>query len=97
MVEQLLVYGTLAPGHPNAHMLRDIGGTWEPATVTGVLLQEGWGAEMGYPGIKLDERGAEIKGFLFSSENLSRHWAALDSFGGTRQWGHASMGSDSID
>jgi hypothetical protein len=37
---------------------------------------------MGYPGIDLDERGGEVEGFLFSSEDLSDHWVALDAFEG---------------
>ena len=82
MIERLFVYGTLAPGRPNEHVLSEIGGSWEAAIVTGTLRQEGWGAAMGYPGIDLDEHGNEIQGFLFSSENLSDHWAKLDEFEG---------------
>ena len=82
MIQRLFVYGSLAPGRPNEHVLGEIGGSWEAATVTGTLRQEGWGAEMGYPGIVLDEHGNEIQGFLFSSEKLSDHWARLDEFEG---------------
>jgi gamma-glutamylcyclotransferase (GGCT)/AIG2-like uncharacterized protein YtfP len=42
MIERLFVYGTLAPGRPNEHVLSEIGGTWEAAIVTGTLRQEGW-------------------------------------------------------
>jgi gamma-glutamylcyclotransferase (GGCT)/AIG2-like uncharacterized protein YtfP len=82
MIQRLFVYGTLAPGRPNEHVLSEIGGSWEEATVTGTLRQEGWGAAMGYPGIVLDQHGDEIQGFLFSSEKLSDHWARLDEFEG---------------
>lgn len=82
MVERLFVYGTLAPGRPNEHLLGAIGGSWEPASVTGILRWEGWGAAMGFPGIDLDAHGAEVEGFLFSSANLASHWAALDAFEG---------------
>jgi hypothetical protein len=37
---------------------------------------------MGYPGIDLDENGGEVEGFLFTSKNLSSHWAYLDAFEG---------------
>jgi hypothetical protein len=37
---------------------------------------------MGYPGIVLDENGEEVEGFLFTSKNLSDHWANLDMFEG---------------
>ncbi len=82
MIERLFVYGTLAPGRPNEHVLGKIEDSWEAATVTGTLRQEGWGTEMGYPGIGLDEPGDQISGFLFSSEKLSDHWANLDEFEG---------------
>ena len=82
MTYRLFVYGTLAPGRPNEHVLADVPGTWEPATVKGTLLQEGWGAAVGYPGIVLDESGAEVHGLIFSSEELSAHWARLDEFEG---------------
>ncbi len=82
MIERLFVYGTLAPGRPNEHVLSAIGGSWDAASVTGSLRQEGWGAAMGYPGIDLDEHGDEVQGFLFSSEKLSDHWAMLDAFEG---------------
>jgi len=81
-MERLFVYGTLGPGRPNEHVLNAIGGSWQTATVTGTLRHAGWGAELGYPGIDLDEHGEEVQGFLFTSENLSGHWAVLDEFEG---------------
>ena len=82
MIEQLFVYGTLGPGRPNEHVLEAIGGSWEAATVNGNLRHEGWGSELGYPGIDLNEHGGVVEGFLFTSENLSGHWAVLDKFEG---------------
>ena len=82
MKQRLFVYGTLAPGQPNQHVLADIRGEWESATVTGRLLQEGWGAAIGYPGIVLDETGAEVRGLLFSSDSLSAQWGRIDQFEG---------------
>ena len=82
MIERLFVYGTLAPGRPNEHVLAEIEGTWEPATVTGTLRQEGWGAELGYPGIVFDDAGDEVQGFVFSSDRLSDLWPKLDAFEG---------------
>jgi gamma-glutamylcyclotransferase (GGCT)/AIG2-like uncharacterized protein YtfP len=82
VIERLFVYGTLAPGRPNEHVLSVIGGSWQNATVNGILRHAGWGAELGYPGIDLDEQGAEIKGFLFTSKNLLNHWHELDQFEG---------------
>lgn len=84
MLERLFVYGSLGPGRPNEHLLAAVGGRWEVAAVTGTLRPEGWGAAIGYPGIQLDADGGEVRGFLFSSENLSAHWAVLDEFEGSR-------------
>jgi gamma-glutamylcyclotransferase (GGCT)/AIG2-like uncharacterized protein YtfP len=82
MPNRLFVYGTLAPGRPNEHVLADLPGSWQPASVTGTLLQDGWGAAAGYPGIVLDEHGARVEGLLFSSDRLADHWARLDQFEG---------------
>jgi gamma-glutamylcyclotransferase (GGCT)/AIG2-like uncharacterized protein YtfP len=82
MTYRLFVYGTVAPGRPNEHILADVPGEWEPATVMGTLIPEGWGAAAGYPGIVLDEQGGEVEGLLFSSESLAEHWARLDEFEG---------------
>ncbi len=82
ITNRLIVYGTLAPGRSNEHVLGNITGTWEPATVTGWLRQEGWGAALGYPGILLDEQGDEVQGWVFTSESLAEHWARLDAFEG---------------
>ncbi len=82
MFNRLFVYGTLAPGRPNEHVLAEVPGKWEPAIVKGKLLQEGWGAAEGYPGIVLDESGSEVNGFLLTSAALSEHWVRLDMFEG---------------
>jgi len=82
MPDKLFVYGTLGPNRPNEHILKDIGGSWKDASVRGFLREEGWGAQMGYPGIDLDKNGKEIKGFLFISSNLSKNWKKLDDFEG---------------
>lgn len=82
MTERLFVYGTLAPGRPNEHILSPVPGEWEPASVVGRLLEEGWGAAAGYPGIVLDAQGEEVHGFLFTSDKLPEQWARLDAFEG---------------
>lgn len=81
-MEHIFIYGTLAPGRPNEDILADIKGTWLAATVNGTLKEEGWGAEMGYPGIILDKSENEVEGFVFSSEELDKKWAMLDEFEG---------------
>ena len=82
MTHRLFVYGTLAPGRPNEHLLASVPGIWEPASVRGILIAEGWGAAVGYPGIVLDKRGDEVDGFVFTSDALAEHWKRLDDFEG---------------
>ena len=82
MTEHLFVYGTLAPGRPNAHVLADVAGTWTPATVRGHLRAQGWGAAEGFPGIVPDGSGALVEGLVFSSPELAVHWQRLDAFEG---------------
>ncbi|WP_324690107.1 gamma-glutamylcyclotransferase family protein [Cobetia sp. D5] len=82
-MQHLFIYGTLGPGGPNEHVMLDIGGSWTPGTLKGRLEAAGWGAEMGFPGLRLDEAGDTIRGHVFSSDNLAVHWQALDDFEGS--------------
>jgi gamma-glutamylcyclotransferase (GGCT)/AIG2-like uncharacterized protein YtfP len=81
-VQRLFVYGTLAPGRPNEHVLAPLGGAWQPATVNGRLIQQGWGAAMGFPALVLDERGEAVSGLVFSAAKLGAFWDTLDAFEG---------------
>jgi gamma-glutamylcyclotransferase (GGCT)/AIG2-like uncharacterized protein YtfP len=80
--ERLFVYGTLAPGQPNAHVLADVPGTCDEASVRGRLVQHGWGADMGYPALELSDEGNRVDGFVFTSQVLAEHWQRLDEFEG---------------
>jgi gamma-glutamylcyclotransferase (GGCT)/AIG2-like uncharacterized protein YtfP len=82
VMEHLFVYGTLAPGQPNEHVLAPYAGGWTPATVRGELLDRGWGPENGYPSIALRTDGGEVRGLLFGSEAIGEHWSTLDAFEG---------------
>lgn len=79
---RLATYGTLAPGRANHRQLVRLKGQWRQGTVRGRLIQAGWGAAMGFPGLVLDPRGAVIEVHLFESDDLPRHWARLDAFEG---------------
>ena len=86
----LFVYGTLAPGEVNAHVLGALDGSWARAKVRGVLCDAGWGAAHGFPGLRLfrcvasspDEPSDFVLGLLFESEGLSEMWSELDEFEG---------------
>lgn len=82
MTETLFVYGTLMPNCPNGHVLENIVGKFVPATVKGRLIDAGWSASMGYPGIRLDASDDTIHGYLFYSSNLIDNWDYLDEFEG---------------
>lgn len=82
LVQRLFVYGTLAPGRPNEHVLAPLAGAWQPASVRGHLHQRGWGAGLGFPGLVLDAAGEEVNGLIFSSQGLQEYWETLDAFEG---------------
>jgi gamma-glutamylcyclotransferase (GGCT)/AIG2-like uncharacterized protein YtfP len=82
VTHRLSVYGTLAPGRANAHVLAGIAGTWRAAVARGTLHAEGWGAAAGYPGLVLSAEGAAVPGLVFSSDELGDHWARIDAFEG---------------
>ncbi|MEM9483342.1 MAG: gamma-glutamylcyclotransferase family protein [Cyanobacteria bacterium P01_F01_bin.116] len=81
-MERLFAYGTLQPGGPNEHVLTNIGGEWSPAVIKGTLMEAGWGAGMGYPGLVLNENGDDVQGYVFTSSNLNDRWTELDEFEG---------------
>ena len=78
----LFVYGTLAPGQVNHHVLAGVTGDWQRASLRGVLHEEGWGAEFGCPGIVPSADGETVAGYLFLSRELGNLWATLDAFEG---------------
>ncbi|WP_144791813.1 gamma-glutamylcyclotransferase [Kocuria palustris] len=80
--QRVFIYGTLAPGQPNEHVMEPMGGTWQRGIVRGRLLDRGWGAATGHPGIELDEAGEPVKGWLLTSPRLARSWQEMDDFEG---------------
>jgi len=79
---RLAVYGSLAPGRPNHHQLDGLAGAWSEGSVRGRLIQDGWGATLGYPAIVLDSAGPVVPVHIFESDDLPDHWARLDDFEG---------------
>ncbi|MEN9706572.1 MAG: hypothetical protein RIS31_138 [Actinomycetota bacterium] len=78
----LAVCGTLQPGEPNEHVLKPLNGTWIDGEVFGSLEHAGWGADVGFPGIRLAAAGNIVPVKLFTSENFPAFWSALDDFEG---------------
>ena len=81
-MDRLFVYGSLQPGGDNQHILAGLDGEWEAASVRGRLVDAGWGANLGYPGLIPDKDGPQVQGFLFSSAELNAFWPVLDDFEG---------------
>lgn len=79
---RLFIYGTLAPGRSNHHVVSEIEGIWQAATLHGDLVDGGWGAEMGCPAIVPRVDGPPVQGFVLSSSALDAHWSRLDAFEG---------------
>ncbi len=76
------MYGTLAPGAPNHHVLESLSGEWREGFVHGDLHQKGWGAQHGYPAIRWNPRSGQIPVKLLVSEDLEHHWERLDELEG---------------
>ena len=80
---RLATYGTLAPGEINHHQLETLDGTWSKGIVKGRLVEAGWGAQNGCPGMVIDPDGQSIEVHIFQSDDLPDHWARLDEFEGS--------------
>ncbi|HUQ80939.1 MAG TPA: gamma-glutamylcyclotransferase family protein [Gemmatimonadaceae bacterium] len=79
---RLVVYGSLAPGKSNHHMLADYPGTWTTGRVRGDLINAGWGATGGFPGLVPRADGPWIPVRIFESAALAHAWPKLDAFEG---------------
>ena len=81
-MDKIFVYGTLKLGEKNSYLLERIGGEWIEATVKGSLHEEGWGSKFGCPGIKVDEKGQIVRGYVFRSDKLEENISFFDEFEG---------------
>lgn len=79
---QLAVYGSLVPGGPNHEIVAEIEGIWIQGRVHGDLYQIGWGADLGYPAMRLNPAGPAIPVHVLRSSKLPLHWDRLDRFEG---------------
>lgn len=79
---RLAVYGSLAPGKKNHHVIAGMEGSWRNAVLRGSLLNEGWGAGEGFPGFLWDGTNTPLAAQVFSSPDLPHYWPRLDEFEG---------------
>src|SRR5829696_7348860 len=78
----LAVYGTLAPGRPNHHLVAPLGGEWTDGLIEGDLLPMGWGADLGYPGFRPRVGGDAVAVQVLTAPFLATAWPDLDRFEG---------------
>lgn len=81
-VSRLAVYGTLAPGESNHHMMEPLDGQWVKATVRGHRFEAVWRGMQGFPGFVADPGADEIDIVVFESDELDSYWPQLDEFEG---------------
>jgi gamma-glutamylcyclotransferase (GGCT)/AIG2-like uncharacterized protein YtfP len=80
---KLAVYGSLGPGRENERVMTAIGGIWrEGFSIAGTRLSKGWGASLGYPGVRWEIGVGGVEVVVFDSKDLPLHWAELDAFEG---------------
>jgi gamma-glutamylcyclotransferase (GGCT)/AIG2-like uncharacterized protein YtfP len=77
VTQALVVYGTLAPGRENHHLLAALAGEWSEVTIEGEL-----GSWEGYPIFRCVAGGPEVPAWLLRSPELPDHYARLDRFEG---------------
>ena len=78
----LAVYGTLAPGQPNHHVVAPFGGEWTDGLIEGDLFPVGWGATLGYPAFRPRVGGAAVAVRVLVAPLLATAWPTLDRFEG---------------
>ena len=79
---RLAVYGSLAPGKSNHYMLANYAGTWTRGRVRGNLVNAGWGATGGFPGLVPRSDAPWVSVQVFESDELPNAWPDLDAFEG---------------
>jgi gamma-glutamylcyclotransferase (GGCT)/AIG2-like uncharacterized protein YtfP len=80
--QTLAVYGTLAPGRPNHHVVAPLGGEWTQGVIEGDLYPVGWGATLGYPAFRPGAGGPAVGVHVLQADALATAWTRLDRFEG---------------
>ena len=74
---RLIVYGSLAPGGPNAFMLAALEGEWRKCVIHGHM-----GRYRGFKSFRYDPQGPEHQAWLLESAELPKIFPDLDDFEG---------------
>ena len=81
--ERLAVYGSLAPGRSNHHVVAPLGGEWTTGVVEGDRVATGWGATLGFPAFSPRADGPAVAVDVLTSRALPTAWPELDRFEGS--------------
>lgn len=92
---RLAVYGSLAPGTANHHMLAGLDGAWSEARVHGIVHNAEWEAAGGYPAFEYDPAGPLSDVLVFEAADLPLHRPRLDAFEATA--GYEPLVIDAVD
>jgi gamma-glutamylcyclotransferase (GGCT)/AIG2-like uncharacterized protein YtfP len=79
---RLAVYGTLAPGRPNHHVVAPLGGEWTEGVIEGELHAVGWAATYGFPAFIPRAGGPAVPVQVLTAAALPAAWPQLDDFEG---------------
>ncbi len=80
--ESLAVYGSLAPGRANHHVVAPLEGSWTDGVVEGDRVEAGWGVTLGFPAFRPRAGGGAIAVQVLTSPRLPDAWGRLDEFEG---------------
>ena len=89
----LIIYGSLAPGEANHHIISHINGIWLKGFIEGKIIDNGWSTRTGYPEFQRHQDGdqATVEVLVFMSEDLDQHWDHLDEFEGTEAYQRSTI------
>jgi len=79
--ENLIIYGTLAPGGRYHYLLADLPGTWVQCVIRGQMGEAG-----GFKAFRYEENGPEHPAWLVTSKALPQKFPELDAFEGEAYW-----------
>jgi gamma-glutamylcyclotransferase (GGCT)/AIG2-like uncharacterized protein YtfP len=74
---RLVVYGSLAPGEANHHVVAGLQGSWRPCVITGTI-----DVHNGYRVFRWERDGERVDAQMLISSELPENWRRLDEFEG---------------
>ena len=79
----LAVYGSLAPGQINHHLLSGLRAVWSTAEIEAVPVERGWGVRQGFAALQWSPGASRHAVHVVRSDDLATLWSRLDAFEGS--------------